>query len=163
MYFDKLDFDDIMSRNGVEKGYDQMKSIILHEMCVGSMNTLKCGNLCNQNVTDMYKCGKAKTKFYYLFDETEALHLSSATGTCGHWTENSFKSKYKSKLMTSYFDPNKRNPLSTVSVAFLTNLGYEVNINAADPWLINKVEEQEYGQLNEEGETYFSTGKVIKL
>lgn len=35
--------------------------------------------------------------------------------------------------MTPYFEENKYQPFSRVSVAALTDLGYTVNMNAADP------------------------------
>ena len=36
--------------------------------------------------------------------------------------------------MTPYFEANKYQPLTTVTVAALLDLGYEVNMDAADPW-----------------------------
>ena len=36
--------------------------------------------------------------------------------------------------MTPYFEANKYQPLTRVTVAALRDLGYKVNMDAADPW-----------------------------
>jgi hypothetical protein len=37
--------------------------------------------------------------------------------------------------MTPYFESGKYQPISRVSLAALEDLGYQVNMDAADPWL----------------------------
>ena len=46
--------------------------------------------------------------------------------------EKSFTSATDSELMTPFFEENKYQPISRVSVGALLDLGYEVNMNAAD-------------------------------
>lgn len=50
---------------------------------------------------------------------------------CGHWSEAVFDTE----LMTGFAEaPGVLTPLSSVTVASLADLGYEVDINAADPY-----------------------------
>ncbi len=135
-----------------------------HALGLGAITAFKCGNLCHQGVTDVYECGKANTEYYKIFGDTKLLHLSSATGTCDHWTENSFPSNYQSELMTPYFDPDKRNPLTAVSIASLADLGYEVNIDGADLWYPDEFfEDHKFKQLRVEGGKTAPKGRVIEL
>ena len=48
-------------------------------------------------------------------------------------TEESFKTVGSSELMTPLFESQKYQPLSRVSLASLEDLGYVVNMSAADP------------------------------
>jgi len=52
--------------------------------------------------------------------------------------EGSFLTRTKSELMTPLFEAGKYQPLSTVSVAALADIGYEVDLSAADPWSLGR-------------------------
>lgn len=41
--------------------------------------------------------------------------------------------------MTPYFESGKYQPISRVTLASLADLGYEVNMNRADPWLPDEI------------------------
>mmetsp|Transcript_200 Transcript_200/g.282 ORF Transcript_200/g.282 Transcript_200/m.282 type:complete len:191 (-) Transcript_200:74-646(-) len=147
MVFDSDDFDKIIQVVGVERGYEMVKAIILHELAhalgFGASTQFVCGYLCHMNITDLYGCGKANTEYMDIFDLDEpTLRLSSATGTCDHWTEDSFESKYQSELLTPFFNADKRNPLTAVSIAAMADMGYKVDMKAADPWYEDKYFEE---------------------
>ncbi len=48
----------------------------------------------------------------------------------GHWRESIFGNE----LMTGFVGPGRDLPLSTVTIASLADLGYQVDLNAADPY-----------------------------
>jgi hypothetical protein len=50
--------------------------------------------------------------------------------------EGSFMRNDSSEIMTPYFEANKYQPFSRVSVASLADLGYQVNMSAADPLIV---------------------------
>lgn len=54
--------------------------------------------------------------------------------------EASFNSSKSSELMTPYFESGKYQPISRVTLASLADLGYEVNMDGADPWLPDKID-----------------------
>jgi hypothetical protein len=51
---------------------------------------------------------------------------------CGHWDEAFFQSE----LMTGFLGPDKVNPLSRLTVASLTDIGYDVSLAAADAYAL---------------------------
>ena len=63
------------------------------------------------------------------------------TADC-HWRESSFKNE----LMTGYYNSGQPNPISAVTVGSLADIGYTVNLSAAEPYtapghLVEGVEE----------------------
>ena len=70
--------------------------------------------------------------------------------------EKSFASNDSSEIMTPYFEENKYQPFSRVSVAALADLGYEVDMSAADPLKIhdsesdNDIEMGKFTKLDDE-------------
>lgn len=89
---------------------------------------------------DAYRCPHASFEFYDLGLKTyyeQGIPLSLATqggagSICGHWSEASFNMTNANELMTPFFDADVINPLSTVTVGALEDLGYEVDYHAAD-------------------------------
>lgn len=50
----------------------------------------------------------------------------------GHWRESVFDNE----LMTPYYNAGRVNPISRVTIAQFGDLGYQVNLNAAEPYLV---------------------------
>jgi len=67
------------------------------------------------------------TNFYLLWPDNTPL-------------EASFNSSISSELMTPYFESGKYQPISRVTLASLADLGYEVNMDRADPWLHDEID-----------------------
>ena len=81
------------------------------------------------------------------------MSLSHSTNTSTFYlnannTEDSFLSSSSSELMTPVFEQGKYQPLSKVSVAALADLGYKVNMNAADPWMYNGANDNDTATKN---------------
>lgn len=58
---------------------------------------------------------------------------TGGTGTAnGHWREVTFENE----LMTGYLNADRENPLSIMTVLSLKDLGYSVNIEAAEPYTV---------------------------
>jgi hypothetical protein len=56
---------------------------------------------------------------------------TGGSGTAdAHWRESVFGKE----LMTGYYNPGSPNPLSRVTVGAMADLGYLVNMNAADSY-----------------------------
>ncbi len=70
-------------------------------------------------------------------------------------TEESFATPYSSEIMTPYFEYGTYQPFSRVSVAALADLGYLVNMEAADPLHF----EQEY--YHSGNETFYRKMKAL--
>ena len=61
------------------------------------------------------------------------LNAAGSPGSiCSHWSEFSFNTTVNSELMTPFFRTGVANPLSTVTVGALEDLGYEVDYSKAD-------------------------------
>jgi hypothetical protein len=71
-------------------------------------------------------------------------------------TEESFATPYSSEIMTPYFDNGTYQPFSRVSVAALADLGYLVNMEAADPLYFK----QEY-YYHSGNETFYRKMKAL--
>lgn len=54
----------------------------------------------------------------------------------GHWEEDIFVNE----LMTGFLSPNVPNPLSAITIGSLADLGYQVNLNAADPYSCSSIQ-----------------------
>ena len=50
--------------------------------------------------------------------------------------ESSFLGTNSSEIMTPYFEKNSYQPLSSVTIASIADLGYEVDLSAADPLIL---------------------------
>ena len=90
---------------------------------------------------DGYRCPKANEAFYSLglktyYEKDIPLLVNQEGGlgsVCAHWAEQSFNmTGVNSELMTPFYDRGVPNPLSTVTIGALEDLGYEVNYHAAD-------------------------------
>ena len=68
------------------------------------------------------------------------LERDGGVGTAGsHWSESVFDRE----LMTGYSEPTAGMPTSRVTIAALRDLGYRVDLSAADPFALGRVAEQE--------------------
>jgi len=109
--------------------------IILHEMGhvlgLGSYLNFQCGTNC-ENGDDSYTCPTASKEYRDIFGSNTSIELD--LDSCGHWSEGAFQNRAKSELMTPFFESGKYQPLSRVSIGALADLGYDVDLNAADPW-----------------------------
>ena len=60
-------------------------------------------------------------------------HEGELGNVCAHWAEQSFRVRgVSSELMTPFFEAGVAQPLSTVTIGALEDIGYEVNYDAAD-------------------------------
>lgn len=57
---------------------------------------------------------------------------------CGHWEEDNFRTRQSSEVMTGFFEANLFQPLSSVTVAGLRDIGYTVDFCGADIWPANE-------------------------
>lgn len=71
-----------------------------------------------------------------------------------NYSEKSFTSATESELMTPFFEENKYQPISRVSIGALQDLGYEVNMNAADS---SRRENKDFRFLSNAGSKLFPT------
>ena len=131
----KFDIDDfnIMS-------YEDIELVILHEMGhvlgVGTFwKNYKCGMEC-ENGNRVYSCTNAVEEYKKLMNTSAILLLQNET--CSHWSESAFASPDSSELMTPYFEAYKYQPITKVSLGALKDLGYSVNMDAADLWSLQQ-------------------------
>ncbi len=114
-----------------------LRDVILHEMGhvlgFGTIWDLK-GLLSGAGGPNPRFTGSQATQQYRaIFNTNETSVPVENTGGGGtrdsHWRESVFKNE----LMTGYADPPP-NPLSRITAASMADLGYVVNLNAADPY-----------------------------
>ena len=95
-----------------------------------------CAASCNpaSGVNSAYECDGANAEYSLIDTSTLFLENNGGPGTaCGHWEENSFRTSTSSELMTGFFEPDLFQPLYTVHVAALNDLGgNEVDYCGAD-------------------------------
>jgi hypothetical protein len=112
---------------------DDIQLVIIHEMGhvlgIGTFWEQKCGTKCYSGAT-AYTCSKAKAE-YKALGYSDILKLES--NVCGHWSEDNFGYS-RDEIMTPYFDEGKYQPISRITTAALSDLGYEVNFDASDTW-----------------------------
>lgn len=129
MMFEEIDFEAMTEEDRL--------LVVMHEMGhvlgLGTYLSIHCGTECVSG-NNIYSCEKASTEYSKLFGNQNAS-LTLEPGTCAHWSEDAFKSSSKSELMTPYFEKGKYQPISRVTVAALADIGYTVNMHAADPWI----------------------------
>lgn len=112
---------------------DDIELVIIHEMGhvlgIGTFWDEVCGTKCASG-SPTYTCPKAKAA-YKALGYSDELQLESKV--CGHWSESNFGYS-RDEIMTPYFDSGKQQPISRITTAALSDLGYEVDINASDSW-----------------------------
>lgn len=131
MQFDEADVADLVSEG-------QFDEVVLHEMGhVLGIGTIweQLGLLSGGGGSDPRFTGANATAEYNNIFGTSASSVpvenTGGAGTRdGHWRESVFDNE----LMTGFLNQGQANPLSRVTVASLADLGYQVNLNAADPY-----------------------------
>ena len=130
--FDEADIGELQTDN-------QLVSTITHEMAhVLGFGTIwdTLGLIANEGTRNTAFTGAAAVAAYDQLFDTNAtsvpLENTGGDGTAdSHWRESVFHEE----LMTGYVeDPGVFEPLSRVTVAQFQDLGYAVNLNAADVW-----------------------------
>ena len=146
-----------------------------HVLGLGTYWMDMCGD-CN---TFKYQCPAAKKEFEFLFNSAKTLEIDHES--CSHWAgkfifpymrklmrfrsilinaiEKSFTDPVQSELMTPYFEAYKYQPITTVTVAALHDLGYEVSMDAADVWTDNNSEGSRL--LSNTGEILFPRSSFV--
>jgi len=119
----------------LEAGGD-LFNVVLHEMGhvigIGTIWSMK-GLLFGGGTANPIFTGPQATAAYNAIFGTSAsgvpVENSGGSGTAdSHWRESVFSNE----LMTGYYNTGSPNPLSRVTVGSLADLGYQVNMNAAD-------------------------------
>lgn len=137
MEFDEADLD-------VLAGQGRLEDVILHEMghVLGlGANWLLLG-LIRDPLTDPAYTGRAAVAAYQELGGGRHVPVENVGqwGTIlGHWRE----SRFDNELMTGYLNADREQPLSRVSVAALADLGYGVDLSAADPYELPPVDDAE--------------------
>ena len=122
-----------------------IRAIILHEMChvLGLVGTtrMQCTSACDTEAPreqSVYSCPVASNEYSQItrgLGEDLELEKQGGMGTaCGHWEEDIFRTQSSSEVMTGFFEANLFQPLSSVTVAALEDIGYEVDYCGADIW-----------------------------
>ena len=131
MEFDSADVAQLERNGGLE-------AVIVHEMGhvlgIGTIWSRK-GLLTGAGTSDPRFTGRGATAEYNrIFGRNESSVPVANTGgrgtRDGHWRE----SILGNELMTGFLNNGVSNPLSSITVASLGDLGYEVDLSAADPY-----------------------------
>ena len=138
MFFDGADLDTMP--------LEDVKAIIQHEMghvlgLVGTTNE-RCNTFCDSNNANQqaeYSCRFAGSEYLAIQGGNLELENAGGMGTaCGHWEEDNFRTRQSSEVMTGFFEANLFQPLSSVTVAGLRDIGYSVDFCGADIWPANE-------------------------
>ena len=130
--FDKADIPDLISEGHF---VDTITHEMLHVLGFGTIWS-DLGVITGEGTRNPRFTGKAATKEYDNLFRTTAgsvpVESKGGDGTAdGHWPEASFVEE----LMTGFSeDAGVTEPLSRITVASLQDIGYDVNLNAADVW-----------------------------
>ena len=125
---------------------NDVKLIILHEMrhvlgLVGTTNG-RCTRACDDSnplIQTQYACSGAADEYETIAPGDLFLENNGGMGTaCGHFEERSFRAVRSSEIMTGFFEADLFQPISSVTVAALQDLGYEVDFCGADIWPANE-------------------------
>jgi len=130
MEFDGADLEELESSG-------DLVNVILHEMGhVIGIGTI-WGNLgLVQNAGDEihFTGTQAVAEYQSIFNTSDnfvPVQTDGGPGTAGgHWDEDVFANE----LMTGFLDGGVTNPISRITVGALADMGYQVNLNAADPY-----------------------------
>ena len=131
MQFDTADLAALEAAN-------ELELVILHEMLhvigVGTIWQLT-GNLTGAGGADPQFTGAMATAEYNTIFSTNGTSVpvenTGGPGTAdGHWRETVLDNE----LMTGFLNSGQTNPLSRITVGSLADIGYTVNLNAADPY-----------------------------
>jgi len=136
MNFDGQDFD--------RMPINDVRAIVFHEMghVLGLVGTTgRCNDACdstNPSARSLYSCPLAAAEYEEWAPGNLLLENSGGMGTaCGHWEEDVFRTQESSEVMTGFFEADLFQPLSSVTVAGLEDLGYVVDYCGADAWPAN--------------------------
>lgn len=123
---------------------EDVKAIVQHEMghVLGLVGTTtgRCTRACdtqNPSLQADYVCPMASREYQQISVGLQGLELENNGGmgtACGHWEEDGFRTSTSSEVMTGFFEADLFQPLSSVTVAGLADLGYEVDYCGADIW-----------------------------
>jgi len=131
MEFDIADLNNLLSEG-------QLDEVILHEMA----HALGFGAIWDElglvqnagTVDTIFTGAQATAEYRSIFGVTDIGVPLESTGGDGtvdsHWSEAIFDNE----LMTGSLNPGVANPLSRITAASMADLGYVININAADPY-----------------------------
>ena len=105
-----------------------------HCLGIGTGWSLK-GMLTGKDTADPEFTGpKATAAYNQLFGTSAAsvpVEAGGGSGTANvHWRDSTFANE----LMTGYYSAGQVNPISAVSVGSLADIGYAVNMGAAEPY-----------------------------
>lgn len=110
-----------------------LQDVIIHEMMhvigVGTLWSI-LGLIANSGSADPRFTGPMATAEYNVRFMNADPDIPIEVAVEGHWRENIFMNE----LMTPFLDPGV-NPVSRMTVAQFADLGYIVDLNAADPYL----------------------------
>lgn len=116
-----------------------LELIILHELGhalgFGSYWSYKCGVDCETLGDHDYTCPNAVAEYAKLSlgDKLLITNDGGEGSICSHWEDDSFRNTGGwSELMTPFFDADKEQLVTTVTVGAFADLGYEVNYAVAD-------------------------------
>ena len=122
------------------EGGGSLQDVILHEMGhtlgVGTVWDLKGLISSTHNHKPRFTGANAEAAYKALFGAADTTGYVPVQGEGGdgtanaHWSESIFKEE----LMTGYAEESGPMPISTITVAQFADLGYTVNMNAADDW-----------------------------
>mmetsp|Transcript_3697 Transcript_3697/g.5434 ORF Transcript_3697/g.5434 Transcript_3697/m.5434 type:complete len:323 (-) Transcript_3697:29-997(-) len=133
MWIDQADVNNL--RNDLDAYYD----VIVHEFG----HILGIGTLWeNTGLTDSDSCTSydAGTKAAAFYEQISGCapgeKLIPVEGNCGHWSESCFKNE----LMTPTLTSGTRTKLSSLTVASLEDLGYEVSYNSVDEFTSDDID-----------------------
>ncbi len=134
----------------------QLSSILVHEMGhslgIGTLWTTK-GLLVNGGTSNpTYKGARGITEWRTLGGSGNVpVENTGGPGTAGgHWRETTFNNE----LMTGFINSGS-NPLSRLSIASLGDLGYTVNVGAADAYSLPS------GALSRQADSKLDTGERL--
>jgi hypothetical protein len=131
-----MKFDEADVQNMIKVG--AWTNVILHEMGhVLGIGTLWKRNQLHSGSNDNYEGSEARQAWKDMGCSGRLpVETNGGSGTAGgHWDEACLDGE----LMTGYVETTKRMPLSRLTIASLKDMGYGVNLNAADEFNINRL------------------------
>jgi hypothetical protein len=131
-----MKFDEADVQNMIKVG--AWTNVILHEMGhVLGIGTLWKGNQLHSGSNDNYEGSEAKQAWKDMGCSGRLpVETDGGSGTAGgHWDEACLDGE----LMTGYVETTQSMPLSRLTIASLKDMGYGVNLNAADEFGIDRL------------------------